>query len=185
MDWSEAKARIQHGVDGSTEFKRTFELRQVGRAICGCANAHGGVVVLGVDDGGGIVGIADYPKSVEERLTDLLQNGSSAPVRASISRHPWDEKHVRNSRPKPGASGSNAWLTPNHMTVAAVRSGGRTRSRNEQMANYMLDRQYMERRGRGWLVMRKAMQEFNGTEPEIEHDEKGRFVTVSFKLTPA
>jgi len=74
---------------------------------------------------------------------------------------------------------------PNHMTVAAVRTGGRTRSRNEQMANYMLDRQYMERRGRGWLVMHRAMQEFNGTEPEIEHDEKSRFVTVSFKLTPA
>ena len=72
---------------------------------------------------------------------------------------------------------------PSHMTVAAMRTGGRIRSRNEQMANYMLDRQYMERRGRGWLVMRRAMQEFNGTEPEIEHDRESRFVTVSFKLT--
>ena len=71
---------------------------------------------------------------------------------------------------------------PSHMTVAAMRTGGRIRSRNEQMANYMLDRQYMERRGRGWLVMRRAMQEFNGTEPEIEHDQESRFVTVSFKL---
>ena len=73
---------------------------------------------------------------------------------------------------------------PNHMTVAAVRTGGRTRSRNEQIANYMLNRQYMEKRGRGWLVMRNAMAEFNGTEPEIEHDEDSRFVTVRFRLTP-
>ena len=55
--------------------------------------------------------------------------------------------------------------------------------KNEQMANYMLDRQYMERRGRGWLVMHRAMQEFNGTEPEIEHDAESRFVTVRFKLS--
>ena len=71
----------------------------------------------------------------------------------------------------------------NHMTVAAVQTGGRTRSRNEQMANYMLDRRYMERRGRGWLVMRNAMQEFNGTEPTLDHDAQSRFVTVTFSLT--
>ena len=73
---------------------------------------------------------------------------------------------------------------PNHMTVAAVRTGGRTRSRNEQIANYMLNRQYMEKRGRGWLVMHSAMAEFNGTEPEIDHDEDSRFVTVRFRLLP-
>lgn len=70
---------------------------------------------------------------------------------------------------------------PNHMTVAAVRAGGRTRSRNELMANYMLDRQFMEKRGRGWLVMHKAMATFNGTEPELLHDEESRFVTVIFR----
>ena len=73
---------------------------------------------------------------------------------------------------------------PNHMTVAAVRTGGRTRSRNEQIANYMLNRQYMEKPGRGWLVRRNAMAESNGTEPEIEHDEDSRFVTVRFRLPP-
>ena len=389
MDWSEAKARIGHGEDGSTEFKRTVESRPVARAICGFANTHGGGVVLGVDDAGGIVGVADDAQAVEERLTSLLQNGCSAPVRASISRHACGDKHVfwlevprqrgfeplrQNGRvwvrrhrstvepsstelqelydafgyilteeqtitgadvsdidlpvfqsyltrqgfdvvaePQPAVEddlrnrgilaefdGSlhptlygllafgkhpqlapqtgNFWIEcvayggsdqaaevivvseakgrldeqlgralgwarglgrfeehgdlqrkdtpllpltairealvnavvhrdyaitrsrvlfevffdrvqvtspgalPNHMTVAAVRTGGRTRSRNEQMANYMLDRGYMERRGRGWLVMRRAMREFNGTEPTIEHDEESRFVTVSFKL---
>ena len=389
MDWPEIKARIDHGEDGTTEFKRTLELRQVGRAICGFANSQGGILILGVDDAGAIVGIADDPQTVEERLTSLLQNGCSAPVRAII-RHYYSAKHVywlevprqrgfeplrQNGRvwvrrerstvepsptelqelynafgyilteeqtiagtdvadidlptfraylmrqgfdvvaePQPAVEddlrnrgvlaefdgslhptlygllafgkhpqlapqAGNFWIEcvayggtdqaaevilvseakgrldeqldralgwarglgrfeehggarrkdtpllpltavrealvnavvhrdyaitgskilfevfydrvqvtspgalPNHMTIAAMRTGGRTRSRNEQMANYLLDCRYMERRGRGWLVMRKAMLEFNGTEPEIEHDRESRFVTVSFKLT--
>ena len=390
MDWSEATARIEHGEDHSTEFKQALELRQIGRAICGFANTDGGVLIVGVTDAGEIAGIAGDPQSVEERLTSLLQNGCSAPVRASISRRACGDKHVfwlevqpqhgfeplrQNGRvwvrrerstvepspvelqelynafgyilteeqtitglgvsdielsafqaylkrqgfdivtePQPAIEGDlcnrgvlaefdgslhptlfgllafgthpqlapqtgNFWIEcvvyagtdqaaeatlvseakgrldeqldralswarglgrfeehggaqrkdtpllpltairealvnavvhrdyaitgsrilmevfydrvevtspgalPNHMTVAAVRTGGRTRSRNEQMANYMLDRRYMERRGRGWMVMRKAMQEFNGTEPELEHDEESRFVTVRFRLT--
>ena len=72
---------------------------------------------------------------------------------------------------------------PNHLKVAAVCRGGRTRSRNEQMANYMLERQFMEKRGRrGWLVMRKAMREFNGTEPRLEEDAVSRFVTETLPL---
>ena len=55
---------------------------------------------------------------------------------------------------------------PNHMRVESVRAGGHPRSRNESMANYMLVMGFMEQRGRGWPVMRRAMREFNGTEPE-------------------
>ena len=74
---------------------------------------------------------------------------------------------------------------PNHMTVDSVRAGGRARSRNESMANYLLALGYMERRGRGWPVMRRAMLEFNGTEPEIEHDWESGFVRVRFLLDPS
>ena len=71
---------------------------------------------------------------------------------------------------------------PNHMTVEQARSGGTPRSRNEMMANAMVVRQLMERRGRGWLLMRHHMQEFNGTEPELVSDENGRFTRVTFHL---
>ena len=71
---------------------------------------------------------------------------------------------------------------PNHMTTDSVRAGGRARSRNESMANYLLELGYMERKGRGWPIMRRAMLEFNDTEPEIEHDRSGRFVRVRFLL---
>lgn len=73
---------------------------------------------------------------------------------------------------------------PNHMTEDSVRAGGRARSRNESMANYLLALGFMERRGRGWPVMRRAMLDFNGSEPEIEHDRDSGFVRVRFHLEP-
>ena len=71
---------------------------------------------------------------------------------------------------------------PNHMTADSVRAGGRARSRNEYMANCMLALGFMERRGRGWPIMHKAMYGFNGTEPEIEQERDGGFVRVRFLL---
>ena len=71
---------------------------------------------------------------------------------------------------------------PNHMTVEQALSGGAPRSRNEMMANAMVVAGLMERRGRGWLTMRHAMREFNGTEPELASDPDNRFVRVTFHL---
>ena len=73
---------------------------------------------------------------------------------------------------------------PNHMRVESVRAGGHPRSRNELMANFMLAMGFMEQRGRGWPVMRRAMREFNGTEPEIIQGTDGGAVRVRFHLEP-
>ena len=73
---------------------------------------------------------------------------------------------------------------PNHMTVARVRAGANPRSRNESLAHFMAGMGFMERRGRGWLIMRREMLAFNGTEPELLHDEANRFVRVAFQLAP-
>ena len=73
---------------------------------------------------------------------------------------------------------------PNHMAVESVRAGSRLRSRNESMAHAMVVARLMERRGRGWPVMRRAMREFNGTEPELVNEERGRFVRVRFHIEP-
>ena len=73
---------------------------------------------------------------------------------------------------------------PNHMAVESVRAGSRPRSRNESMAHAMVVARLMERRGRGWPVMRRAMREFNGTEPELVNEERGKFVRVSFRIDP-
>ena len=73
---------------------------------------------------------------------------------------------------------------PNHMTVESVRAGGRPRSRNELMVNAMVVARLMERRGRGWLLMREAMAEFDLPEPEIENDPVGRTVRVTLRRAP-
>ena len=71
---------------------------------------------------------------------------------------------------------------PNHMSVQSVRAGGHPRSRNESMANFMQVMGLMEQRGRGWPVMRKAMREFNGTDPDIVQDDRAKYVRVTFHL---
>ena len=71
---------------------------------------------------------------------------------------------------------------PNHMTVTQVRAGANPRARNDSMGHFMAGMGFMERRGRGWLIMRRAMQAFNGTEPELVQDERNRFVRVTFRL---
>ena len=73
---------------------------------------------------------------------------------------------------------------PNHMTVEQAQMGGAPRSRNEMMANAMVVRGLMERRGRGWLAMRHAMRNFNGTEPTLENHERERLVRVTFHFEP-
>ena len=71
---------------------------------------------------------------------------------------------------------------PNHMTVERVRAGANPRSRNESMAHFMSAMGFMEQRGRGWLIMRREMRAFNGTEPGLMHDERNKFVKVTFRL---
>ena len=50
------------------------------------------------------------------------------------------------------------------------------------MAHYLAALGYMEQRGRGWLIMRREMQAFNNTDPELVQDERNRFVRVTFAL---
>ena len=66
--------------------------------------------------------------------------------------------------------------------IKAVRK--RLRSRNESMAHAMVVAGMKERRGGGWLVMRRAMRSFNGTEPELINDEDNKIVCVTFRLNP-
>lgn len=71
---------------------------------------------------------------------------------------------------------------PNHMDVEHVLRGALPRARNQQLAHYMLVNRFMERRGRGWPIMREAMAAFNGTEPTLLHDKENRVVQVRFSL---
>ena len=82
MEWPEVLQRIDRGEDRTTEFKRELgsDLSRLGKTICAFANTDGGLVVLGVDDTGNVAGIADDPRRVHGRLTDLLRTGCSEPI---------------------------------------------------------------------------------------------------------
>ena len=393
MEWADVLQRIEAGEDRSTEFKRELGngLSAIGKAICAFANGAGGLIVLGIDDEGEVVGLNKDPHEVHERLTGFLQTGCSAPVPARCGRHKgangwvhWIEVprirgpeplrsggrcYVRRERssvepspqerqelsnafgfvlteeqmileagvqdvdleafrsfqraqeleteeePQPSVEddlrnagvigefdtalrptlyglmvfgktpqahrrtgnftircaayagvdqGADvilagdgdgrldeqvrralAWIKslgrtetyagllredrpllpepairealvnavvhrdyaitgspvllevfddrvavtspgtlPNHMTVGSVRGGGRPRSRNEGMAHAMSVARLVERRGRGWPTMHRAMRAFNDTEPELVNDEEGKIVRVTFRLEP-
>ena len=392
MEWPEVQLRIAGSEDARTEFKRGVgDLSAVGKAVCAFANGDGGLLVIGVDDAGAVVGVRENPETVQERLTGFLQTGCGKPVTAACGRHDvggawvhWIDVHrhqrgyepfsydgrfwIRRGRataapspselqellnafgfvltekqivpsatvddidfgavrsfmrkqgldtdqaPQPAReddfrnasiaddldgvlrptlyglmvfgrdpqayphtlslfvqcaayggrdraaevlsaaegkgrledqvqramgwfrslgrqetydairrrdtppvpedalrealvnavihrdyaiTGSQVLLEvfddriavtspgalPNHMTVDQAREGGAPRSRNEMMANAMVVRGLMERRGRGWLTMRQAMRRFNGTEPQLVSDERNRFVRVTFERT--
>ena len=77
---------------------------------------------------------------------------------------------------------TNPGTLPNHMSVERVRAGANPRSRNESLAHFMAGMGLMEQRGRGWPIMRGEMRAFNGTEPDLIHDERNKFVRVCFHL---
>lgn len=70
---------------------------------------------------------------------------------------------------------------PNHMTEATVLAGAAPRARNQLIAHFLLVSRLMERRGRGFPIMRKEMRAFNGTEPALVSSEDGRFVRVTLR----
>jgi ATP-dependent DNA helicase RecG len=68
---------------------------------------------------------------------------------------------------------------PNNLRVAAALAGGHPRSRNELIANFLMVSGLMEKRGRGLPIIRREMQGFSGTEPELLSDRDARFVRLT------
>lgn len=88
MEWPDILDRIEAGEGRHTEFKRgPGDLKDIGKAICAFANTEGGVIILGVDDAGTLVGVREDAETVQERLTGFLHSGCSTPVSARIWRH--------------------------------------------------------------------------------------------------
>ena len=81
MEWLDILQRIGAGEDQNTEFKRGVgDLSAIGKTMCAFANGEGGIIVLGVDDSGTIVGVNEDPDTLQERLTSFLHTGCSKPV---------------------------------------------------------------------------------------------------------
>jgi len=68
---------------------------------------------------------------------------------------------------------------PNHKRRESVLAGGTPRSRNESIAHVLFDLGLMEQRGSGFPRIRRAMRDFNETEPLLEDDPDERWVRVT------
>ena len=65
MQWPTIQQRIQDGESARTEFKRGLgDLSAIGRAICAFANTDGGVVILGIESSGEVVGVKEGTERV-------------------------------------------------------------------------------------------------------------------------
>ena len=88
MEWHDVLQRIEAGEDWRTEFKEGLgDLSDIGKSICAFGNGDGGLIILGVDNAGAIVGVMEDPERVQERLTSFLQSGCSVPISARCGRH--------------------------------------------------------------------------------------------------
>ncbi len=86
--WDDVRARIDSGEDYHTEFKRWQAFpKRIADAACALANSDGGLIILGVDDSGEILGVEDDPESVQERMTSFLHSALNAPIRAALGLH--------------------------------------------------------------------------------------------------
>jgi len=117
MEWPEILQRIEAGEGEETEFKRGLgDMSAIGRAVCAFANTGGGVIILGVTDSQGIIGVNEDADSVQERLQTFLCAGCSAPVNGQCGRHEdpngwvhWIEV-ARQDEPEPLRYDGRVWI---------------------------------------------------------------------------
>jgi len=88
MEWLDVLKCIEGGENHQTEFKRGVgDFKPIGKTICAFANTAGGVLILGVEDPGIIVGVKEDPEKLQERITGFLQSGCNVPVSTRCGRH--------------------------------------------------------------------------------------------------
>ena len=81
MDLRQVEDIISSGENQKVEFKESFHSSQdISKIICGFANTEGGVLLLGVDDNGGIVGFGGGPDQLQQQVSCANQNVSPQPL---------------------------------------------------------------------------------------------------------
>lgn len=94
MDVKQVLDLIKQGENQEVEFKRKLNSNQeIGKVICSFANTQGGILVLGVEDNGKLVGINEDVDEVQQRLAAASQVVSPTPI-TQIERHQIQNKVI-------------------------------------------------------------------------------------------
>ncbi len=125
--WIEVLNRIASGEDTWTEFKRDLSPWEfIGKTLCAFANGRGGLLVLGVDDSGEVLGVGGNPDAAQERLTNFLHTGCNNPISATCNRHTvgdrkwvhWVNVPKQQRGHEPFSRAGRYWLRRGRSTVA-------------------------------------------------------------------
>jgi ATP-dependent DNA helicase RecG len=83
----ELAALIAAGEDSFTEFKESVSPSDLAKELCAFANAHGGRVLIGVDDDGGIVGDVEW---TDERAMNVARTSIDPAIVPTFQRLAWE-----------------------------------------------------------------------------------------------
>jgi len=94
MDVNQLREIISKGENQEVEFKESFHSNQeVSKTLCGLANTFGGILLIGIEDNGGIKGIKENADKLQQQMSSANQCVSPVPT-ISIEIHKIDGKAV-------------------------------------------------------------------------------------------
>ncbi|HZX12020.1 MAG TPA: ATP-binding protein, partial [Candidatus Nanoarchaeia archaeon] len=94
MDIKQIREIIEKGENQEVEFKESFHSSQdISKILCSLANTLGGILLLGVNDSGEIIGVKDNLDKVQQQISASNQSISPVPL-LSIEVHKIEGKDI-------------------------------------------------------------------------------------------
>ena len=85
---------ITQGESQKMEFKTSLSSRKgIGQTISAFSNTHGGVILIGIDDNGKIIGV-NSGKNTLETLANWIKQNTDLPISPSIKIHKLNHKDI-------------------------------------------------------------------------------------------
>ena len=103
-DLDERLDRMRLGGESETvEFKEAIpDSDRIARAVAAFSNGSGGTIIIGIDDTGGVVGIAGDAGKARHRLDNIVRSKVSPPPEYELSTHTLERRTVIAMRVAPG-----------------------------------------------------------------------------------